>query len=55
VVLDLVSDTDALGAVGDPVNFLVLWFAVPHVKAFTTQKLCLFTAEVAMSALEVLG
>jgi hypothetical protein len=51
MVLDLVSHTDTLGTVGHPVDFLVLGFAVPHVKAFTAEELCLFATQVAMSAL----
>ena len=54
MVLDLVSHTDALGAMGDPVDFLVLGFAVSHVKAFTAEGLCLFATEIAVSTKEVL-
>ena len=54
VVLDFVSDTDALGAMGDPVDFLMLRFAVTHIETFPAEKFCLFAAETAVGAPEVL-
>ncbi len=55
MVFDFVSDTDAFGAVRIPINFLMLWFAVTDIKTFSAEKLGLFAAETAVSALEVLG
>jgi hypothetical protein len=55
MVFDFVSDTDALGAVRNPVDFLMLWFAVTHIKTFSAVEFSFFAAETAVSALEVLG
>lgn len=55
MVFDFVSETDALGTVRNPVDFLMLWFAVTHIKTFSAEEFSFFAAETAVSALEVLG
>jgi hypothetical protein len=55
VVLDLIGDTDALGAMGDPVYLLMFGFAVADIEALPTEEFALLSAEVAMGSLNLLG
>ena len=50
VIFYFICDTDALGSMWCPINFLMLRFAITNIKASTTEKFGLFSTQVTMDS-----